>query len=88
MLHVYSASWCPHCQQAIQWLEAHAIAFTVINIETADPALVAQVVAVNGGEDWVVPTLEYQGQWREGKIFDPESFKQDLVRLGVIPPAP
>lgn len=88
MLHLYSATWCPHCQKAIQWLTAHNIPFTVIDIETADPDLVSKVVQVNGGEDWVVPTLEYKGLWREGKIFNPDAFRQDLIRMGVIPPAP
>lgn len=84
MLRVYSAAWCPHCQKAIRWLEKNQIPFEVINIETAPVEVVAQVVQVNGGEDWVVPTLEFQGKWREGKIFDPEGLRRDLIQLGVL----
>lgn len=84
MLHVYSATWCPHCQQTIHWLENNRVHFEVINIETAPREIVAQVIRVNGGEDWVVPTLEFRGKWREGKIFDPAGLRQDLVRFGVL----
>lgn len=84
MLKVYSAAWCPHCQKAIHWLEKNDVTFEVINIETASREIVDQVVEVNGGEDWVVPTLEFRGKWREGKVFDPEGLRRDLVELGVL----
>jgi len=30
-------------------------------------------------------TLEYKGQWREGKVFDADGLKNDLRKMGVIP---
>ncbi|MCW7755387.1 glutaredoxin family protein [Desulfobotulus sp. H1] len=86
MLQVFSASWCPHCQKAIRWLRDNDIPFQVVNIETAETSLVEKVVAINGGEDWVVPTLEYEGKWRKGMVFEPQSFKQDLIELGMTVP--
>lgn len=40
---------------------------------------------MNGGDDWVVPTLEYNGKWRPGEVFNPEKLEKDLKNLGVIP---
>ncbi len=84
MLNVYSATWCPHCQKAIKFLEENNIEFNVINIETQPPDVVQKVVEVNGGDDWVVPTLEFNGTWRPGKVFEANSFKQDIQKMGVI----
>ncbi|TYT75094.1 glutaredoxin family protein [Desulfobotulus mexicanus] len=83
MLYVYSATWCPHCQKAITWLKNQKVPFEVIDIEKTDEETVKKVVAANGGEDWVVPTLEFNGQWREGKVFEAASFREDLIRMGV-----
>ncbi|OQX24456.1 MAG: NrdH-redoxin [Desulfobacteraceae bacterium IS3] len=85
MLNVYAADWCPHCQQTVAFLKKNAIAFNYINIEKQPEDVVKQVIAVNGGKDWVVPTLEYKGQWREGKVFDADGLKNDLRKMGVIP---
>ena len=41
-------------------------------------------IGINGGEDWVVPTMEFNGRWRKGKIFDARELKKDLLELGVI----
>ena len=43
-----------------------------------------KVIEVNGGIDWVVPTLEYNGRWREGKIFNPCELLKDLKQMKVI----
>lgn len=83
MLTVYAATWCPHCQKAEKWLKENGVPFTLVDIETAPEAVVARVVAANGGDDWVVPTLEFEGKWREGKVFHAEEFAADLKRMGV-----
>ena len=46
--------------------------------------VVRKVVEVNGGDDWVVPTLEYNGKWRPGKVFDAAELEADLRAWGVI----
>ena len=84
MLNVYSAEWCPHCEDTVKFLNDNRIEFNCIDIETQPEHVVQKVIEVNGGVDWVVPTLEYQGRWREGKIFDADDLREDLRRLKVI----
>ncbi len=83
MLNVYGAPWCPHCVKTVSFLEDNGIAFNYLDIEKQPADVVKKVVEVNGGDDWVVPTLEYSGQWREGKIFDPHRLPEDLKKLGL-----
>ena len=78
MLNVYAWNVCPHCKKTIAWLEAHGIPFRYLEIEEQPEDVIRKVVEVNGGEDWVVPTLEYNGQWRPGQVFDPGRPEQDL----------
>jgi len=82
-LNVYGATWCPHCQRTVEFLRERKIPFNWIDIEQQPEAVVAKIVAVNGGDDWVVPTLECGGRWRPGKKFDPVSLPDDLRQLGV-----
>ncbi len=84
MLKVYSAQWCPHCIQTQQFLKQKGIAFQTIDIEAQDDDVVKKVIDVNGGEDWVVPTLEFKGKWRPGKIFSAEELLNDLAEMGVV----
>ena len=42
------------------------------------------MIDVNGGDDWVVPTLEYNGQWRPGQVYDPVKLEQDLRKWGLV----
>jgi len=84
MLNVYAASWCPHCRKAVEFLKEKQIDFNYIEIEAQPEAVVQQVIDANGGKDWVVPTLEYNGKWLKGKMFDAEGLTQDLIALGVI----
>ncbi len=84
MLNIYAASWCSHCRKAVRFLTDNDIPFNYIEIETQPDEVVRKVVAVNGGDDWVVPTLEFEGKWREGKVFDAEGLRADLNRLGVL----
>lgn len=83
MLNVYSAKWCPHCQMTEKYLREKNIPFNSIDIETAPDEVLKKVIEVNGGDDWVIPTLEYNGAWREGKIFDALELEADLKKLGV-----
>jgi mycoredoxin len=83
MLNVYAAGWCPHCTRTIEFLKKHGIAFTYIEIESQPEAVIKKIVQVNGGDDWVVPTLEYEGKWREGRLYDEMTLLSDLQALGV-----
>ncbi|HSL61654.1 MAG TPA: glutaredoxin family protein [Desulfotignum sp.] len=83
MLHVYAASWCPHCTQTIEFLKEHGIGFTYIEIENQPQEIIEKIIQVNGGDDWVVPTLEYNGRWREGRLVDEMTLRSDLQALGV-----
>ncbi len=84
MLIVYSAFWCPHCTKTEKFLKENNIEFKSVNIETADQKVIDQVVEANGGVEWVVPTLEYKGKWREGKVFNATKLMADLKDMGVI----
>jgi mycoredoxin len=83
MLTVYAAVWCPHCTRTIEFLKKHHIAFTYIEIENQPQEIIEKIIQVNGGDDWVVPTLEYNGKWREGRLFDEMTLRSDLQALGV-----
>ncbi|OQX23941.1 MAG: NrdH-redoxin [Desulfobacteraceae bacterium IS3] len=84
MLKVYAAAWCPHCVKTVEFLKKNQIEFHCIDIEKAPADEVKKVIEVNGGHDWVVPTLEYKGKWRKGKFFNAEGLKKDLAEMGVI----
>lgn len=83
MLKVFAADWCPHCTKTIEFLKKRGIEFEYIEIEKQPSEIVQKVVEVNGGDDWVIPTLEYRGKWREGKIFNEKELVEDLKVLGV-----
>lgn len=83
MLKVYAASWCPHCTKTIEYLERNRVEFEYIDIEKQPENIVQKIIDVNGGDDWVVPTLEYNGKWREGRIFNEMELASDLIRLGI-----
>jgi len=84
MLNVYAAIWCPHCRKTVDFLKENKIEFNYINIEKSPDDVVKKVIEVNGGDDWVVPTLEYNGKWRKGKVFNASELKKDLLKMGVI----
>ena len=83
MLNVYSASWCPHCTKTTSYLKEKNIEFQYIDIESAPDEVVRKVIEVNGGDDWVVPTLEYNGKWRPGKVFNAAELDHDLKEMGI-----
>jgi mycoredoxin len=84
MLNLYAAKWCPHCTKTVEYLKKKKIPFNYIEIEDQPDDIVQKVVQANGGEDWVVPTLEYNGRWREGKEYNELELHFDLKKLGVI----
>jgi len=84
MLKVYYWSVCPHCHRTMEFLRDHKIPFEALDIEKQPDDAVRKVVEANGGEDWVVPTLEYNGKWRAGKAFDERSLKKDLAAWGLM----
>ncbi len=83
MLKVYAAIWCPHCTKTIEYLKNNNIEFEYIEIEKQSETIINQIIEVNGGDDWVVPTLEFNGKWREGKIFNELELSSDLIKLGL-----
>lgn len=84
-LKVYYWSVCPHCHAAMDWLRRKGIPFEAVDIETAPKEVVDEVIRVNGGDDWVVPTMEYGGKWRPGEIFDPDRLENDMKSWGLLP---
>ncbi len=86
MLNVYAALWCPHCRRTIKFLEDNEIEMNYFEIEEQPEDILQKVVQANGGADWVVPTLEFQGQWRPGKVFNAEALEADLQDMGVLHP--
>ena len=57
---VYTASWCRDCRAAKQFLDAHGIVYTEINVD-ADPAASAEVLRRVGKR--AVPQLVIDGEW-------------------------
>lgn len=83
MLKVYAAGWCPHCVKTVEYLKQNNIEYDYLDIEKQEQHIIDKIVEVNGGVDWVIPTLEFNGQWREGKIFDEMELVADLKELGL-----
>jgi mycoredoxin len=83
MLNVYAAKWCPHCTKTIEYLKTNQIEFKYIEIEEQPENIIQKIIEVNGGDDWVVPTLEFKGKWRIGKVFNEMELSFDLKQLGV-----
>lgn len=83
-LKVYYWSVCPHCRATMEWLKQKGIPFEAIDIETAPTNVVDEIIRVNGGDDWVVPTMEYHGKWRPGEIFNPIRLEADMKAWGLL----
>ena len=84
MLKVYAAKWCPHCTKTIEYLKDNHIEFEYIEIEDQPNTIIEKIIQVNGGHDWVVPTLEFEGKWREGKVFNGMELHSDLQKMGAV----
>ena len=83
MLTVYSTSWCPHCRKTVDFLVKNHLDFVYKDIERQPKEDVSRVDAANGGS-WIVPTLEFKGQWRPGKKFDADEIKSVLMKWGLL----
>lgn len=83
MLKVYGATWCPHCTDTVEYLKTNHIEFEYIDIEKQSKKTIQKIIEVNGGDDWVVPTLKFNGKWREGKIYNEKELGSDLKKLGL-----
>jgi len=57
---VYTTAWCRDCRAAKQFLDAHGVAYTEINLDT-NPAASAEVVNRVGKR--AVPQLVIDGEW-------------------------
>ena len=57
---MYGTQWCPDCRRAKQFLEAHGIAYSVVDVE-ADRAASEEVLARVGKR--AVPQLVIDGEW-------------------------
>ena len=83
MLNVYAANWCPHSTKTIEFFKTANIEFKYIEIEQQPEKTIQKIIDVNGGDDWVVPTLEFNGKWRKGKVFNEKELRSDLQDLGI-----
>lgn len=84
MLKVYATNWCPHSKRMVRFLMDNHIDFEYRDIEHQPEDIVQQVVDANGGRDWAVPTLEFEGKWRPGKPHDAQAVRADLKKMGII----
>lgn len=82
MLHVYGMKECPHCRNAIKWLDDHKVPYVYLEVADQPEPIVKKLIEVNGGTDWVVPTFEFIGKWIPGEIFDPVKFEERLILIG------
>lgn len=57
---LYSAAWCRDCRAARQFLDAHAVAYTVIDVD-ANPAASDEVLRHVGKR--AIPQLVINGEW-------------------------
>ena len=83
MLKIYGSKWCPHCTKTVEYLQKNNIEFEYFEIEKQAEKIVRKIIEINGGDDWVVPTLEFNGKWREGKVFNEKELGSDLEKLGL-----
>jgi len=83
MLKIYGSIWCPHCTKTVEYLKNNSIEFEYFEIEKQSENTIKKIIEVNGGDDWVVPTLEFNGKWREGKIYNEKELDYDLQELGL-----
>ena len=57
---LYSAAWCRDCRAAKQFLDAHGIDYTLIDVDS-DAAASAEVVSNVGKRS--IPQLVIDGEW-------------------------
>ena len=84
MLKVYYWDICPHCRKTMDFLKAHNVPFEALDIEKQPPVVIKKIIEVNGGDDWVVPTLEYKNKWIAGGVFNADKLTDNLKNLGLL----
>ena len=57
---VYSAAWCRDCRAAKQFLEAHGVSYTEIDVEE-DPAAFNEILLRVGKR--AIPQMVIDGEW-------------------------
>ena len=79
---LYTASWCRDCRMANQFLNAHGIPYTEIDVD-ANPAASAELIERVGKR--AVPQLVIDGEWfqpyKPGRGLLVEELEQ---RLGIL----
>ena len=60
VVQVYTAGWCRDCRAAKQFLDAHSIAYTEINVDN-DPAASDEVIRRVGKR--AIPQMVIDGEW-------------------------
>ena len=78
---VYSAAWCRDCRAAKQFLEAHGISYTEINVEE-DPGALDEVLRHVGKR--AIPQMVIDGEWWQP--YTPGQglrYNELYVRLGI-----
>ena len=79
---LYTASWCRDCRMAKQFLNAHSIPYTEIDVD-ANPAASAELIERVGKR--AVPQLVIDGEWfqpyKPGRGLLVEELEQ---RLGIL----
>ncbi len=78
---VYSATWCPDCRRAKEFLSEKGVSFKEMDIEQ-HPESVDIIVKARGKR--VLPTLEFEGRFMDGNHFDKAKFEADLKELGIL----
>jgi glutaredoxin len=78
---MYTAAWCRDCRAAKQFLEAHGIAYTEVNVD-CDPAASDEVLRRVGKR--AVPQLVIDGVWFQPYAPGRGLLYEELhVRLGI-----
>jgi mycoredoxin len=57
---IYATSWCPDCRRTKQFLDAHGVAYTEVDIDT-NPSAASDVVKHAGKR--AIPQLVIDGEW-------------------------
>jgi mycoredoxin len=60
IVQVYTGAWCRDCRAAKQFLDAHQIVYTEIDVD-ADPAASAEIVRRVGKR--AIPQMVIDGEW-------------------------
>lgn len=82
---VYTAAWCRDCRAAKQFMDAHGVAYTEINIDD-NPAASEEVIRHVGKR--AIPQLVIDGEWFQpyrpgrGLLYDELFDRLRIPRIG------